>query len=141
MRQNKNTWFCIGRSGLDRTNDFQKFCGSGLDWIQYHQIRTGLGLKNSTVRSSLTMSNPNGLLSQKLCHHLNQGRTANDILMRAAHWMAYFDLWMYWQRSNPNCNDNRRDKVAMRTTCIKIVKFKIIEIRIDCQYYYSENLN
>jgi len=35
------------------------------------------------------MSNPNGLLSQKLCHYLNQSRTFYDILMRA---MAYFDL-------------------------------------------------
>jgi len=26
------------------------------------------------------MSNPNGLLTQKLCHYLNQGRTSNDIL-------------------------------------------------------------
>ena len=38
------------------------------------------------------LSNPNGLLSQKLCHYLNQGRTLNDILMRVEHWMAYFDL-------------------------------------------------
>jgi len=38
------------------------------------------------------MSNPNGLLSQKLCRYLNQGRTMIDILMRAAHWIAYFDL-------------------------------------------------
>jgi len=38
-----------------------------------------------------------------------------------------------------------RDKVALRTTCIKNVKFKIIKIRTSCQYigyfYYSENLN
>ena len=38
------------------------------------------------------MFNPNGLLSQKLCHCFGQGRTLNDMLMRAAHWMAYFDL-------------------------------------------------
>ena len=38
------------------------------------------------------MSNPNGLLSQKLCHYRNQGRTLNNMLMRAAHWMAYFEL-------------------------------------------------
>jgi len=44
MRQNKNTLFYTGRSGLDRTDDFQKFCGSGLDRIQYYRIRTGLGL-------------------------------------------------------------------------------------------------
>jgi len=38
------------------------------------------------------MSNPNGLLNQKLCHYPNQGRTLKDILVRAALWMAYFDL-------------------------------------------------
>jgi len=38
------------------------------------------------------MYNPNGLLSQRVCHYLNQGRTLNDMLMRAAHSMAYFDL-------------------------------------------------
>ena len=43
-----------------------------------------------TVRPA--MSNPNGLLSQNLCHYLNQGHTFNDIVMRPAHWMAYFDL-------------------------------------------------
>ena len=41
---------------------------------------------------------------------------------------------MYWKCSNPNCHGNRRDKVAPRTTCIKNVKFKIIEIRTGCQY-------
>jgi len=44
----------MGGSGLDRTDDFQKFCGSGLDRIQLLQIRIGLGLKNFTVRSSLS---------------------------------------------------------------------------------------
>ena len=38
----------------------------------------------------------------------------------------------------------RRDKMALRTTCIKYVKFTIIT-RTDCQYvgylYYIENLN
>jgi len=38
------------------------------------------------------MSNPNDLLSQNLCHYLNQGCTLNNILMRAAHRMGYFDL-------------------------------------------------
>jgi len=57
MRQNKNTLFYTGRSGLDRTDDFQKFCGLGLDRIQYYRIRTGLGLKNFTVRSSLVRIN------------------------------------------------------------------------------------
>ena len=36
-------------------------------------------------------SNPNGLLSQKLCHYLDQGHTLNDMLLRAAHGTAYFD--------------------------------------------------
>jgi len=49
----KNTWFDIGGSGLDRTDHFQKFCESGLDRIQFYRIRTGLGLKNFTVRLSL----------------------------------------------------------------------------------------
>ena len=48
-----NVWFCKGRSGLDLTDDFQKFRGCGLDRIQLLQIRIGLGLKNFTVRSSL----------------------------------------------------------------------------------------
>ena len=36
------------------------------------------------------VSHPNVVLSKKLCHYLNQGRTSSDILMKAAHWMAYF---------------------------------------------------
>jgi len=52
---------------------------------------------------------------------------------------------MYWKRSHPNCNGNRRDKVALRTICIKNDKFQIIKIRTGCQYvgyfYYSKNLN
>jgi len=56
MRQNKNTWFYIGGSGLDRTVDFQKICLSGLDRIQFYQNRTGVWLKNFTVRSSLVLT-------------------------------------------------------------------------------------
>jgi len=33
MRENINTGFYIGGSGLDRIDDFKKFCGSGLDRI------------------------------------------------------------------------------------------------------------
>jgi len=32
---------------------------------------------------------------------------------------------MYWKRSNPNCNGNRRDKVVPRTTCIKISNWRL----------------
>jgi len=42
--------------------------------------------------SSAAMSNPNGLLSQKVCHYHIEGRTLNNILLRAAHLIAYFDL-------------------------------------------------
>jgi len=38
------------------------------------------------------MSNPNGLLSQEVCHYLNQGRTFNNVLMSAAHGITHFDL-------------------------------------------------
>jgi len=38
------------------------------------------------------MSNPNGLLSQNYITILNQGRTLNDIIIRAAHCVAYADL-------------------------------------------------
>jgi len=44
------------------------------------------------VLYSPAMSNRYALLSQKLCHYLNQGCTLKNILMRAAVWMAYFDL-------------------------------------------------
>jgi len=54
-----NTWFYMGGSGLDQTDDFQKFCGSGLDRIQLLRIRIGLGLKNLTVRSSLVRTSQN----------------------------------------------------------------------------------
>jgi len=43
----------MGGSGLDRTDDFQKFRRSGLDRIQLLRIKIGLGLKNFTVRLSL----------------------------------------------------------------------------------------
>jgi len=39
---------------------------------------------------------------------------------------------MYRKRSNPKCNGNRRDEVALRTTCTKNVTFKIIKIRTGC---------
>jgi len=36
------------------------------------------------IRSELVF-NPNGLLSQKVCRYLDQGRTLKDILIRAEH--------------------------------------------------------
>jgi len=32
---------------------------------------------------------------------------------------------MYWKRSNPNCSGYGRDKVALRTTCIKISNWRL----------------
>jgi len=47
--------------------------------------------------------------------------------------------------SYPICNGNRCNKVVLKTTRNKNVKFKIINIRTGCQsigdFYYSENLN
>jgi len=51
-----------------------------------------LTLPQASSASKSAMSNPNALLSQKLCQYLNRGRTLNSILMRAAHEMAYIDL-------------------------------------------------
>ena len=42
-----------GRTGLDWTHDFQNFCESGLEQIQFFRIRIGPGLKNFTARSFL----------------------------------------------------------------------------------------
>jgi len=53
MRQNKNSLFYMGGTELDWTDDFQNICRSGVERIQFYLIRTGLGLKNFTVRSSL----------------------------------------------------------------------------------------
>ena len=49
-------------------------------------------LELTSKPTSTALSNPNALLSQKLCHYLNQDRTLNYILMSAAHWITYFDL-------------------------------------------------
>jgi len=99
------------------------------------------------------MSTPNGLLSQKVCHYLDQGNTLNDILWRAAHCMTCFDLsklkfsWNKYTESVPilTATVNRHDKAALRTTCIKNDKFKMIKTRTGCQYvgyfYHSENIN
>jgi len=42
--------------------------------------------------TKLTRAHHCGLLSQTLCHYINQGCTMNEILMRVANLMAYFDL-------------------------------------------------
>jgi len=41
---------------------------------------------------------------------------------------------MYRKCLNPNCNGNRRDTVALKTTCIKTPKRKIIKIGTGCHY-------
>jgi len=55
MRQNKKGLhnFTLADQDWIGLIIFQKYCGSGLDRIQFHRIRTGFGLKNFTVRSSL----------------------------------------------------------------------------------------
>ena len=39
MRPNENPWFYMGGSGLDRTDYFQKFGGSGLGRIRFYRTR------------------------------------------------------------------------------------------------------
>jgi len=51
MRKNKNTWFYVGGSALDLTDDFQKFYQAGLDRIQLNRIRAEKF--HIAVRSSL----------------------------------------------------------------------------------------
>jgi len=98
------------------------------------------------------MSNPNVLLSKQVCRYLGQSRTLKDILMRTAHWTAHFEFGkLNLAKPNAlkvfecNCDDNRRDKLALRTTSIKNVTFKIIKTRTSFPYlgyfYYSVNLN
>jgi len=55
------------RTGLDRTDDFQKFCGSRLDRIQFYRIKTELGLKNLTVRLFLRVGKVDLLLILSGC--------------------------------------------------------------------------
>jgi len=52
----------------------------------YGIISWGRAGKTAFKSQKEAMSKPNGLLSQTLRHYnLNQGRTLNDIVMRAAH--------------------------------------------------------
>jgi len=82
MRQNKNTRFCIGGPGLDRIDEFQKFCGTGLDRNQLFRMRTGLGMKNFTVRSSLLGTLDYSILSVLFSveHDPEPGLRSNRIL-------------------------------------------------------------
>jgi len=61
-----------------------KFKWKNIRTAIFHANKLFLFLGLTSCRFSSAMSNPNGLLSQKLCHNLNQGRTLNNILMRAA---------------------------------------------------------
>ena len=103
MRQNENTWFYIGGSGLDRTDEFQKFCGSGLVWIQFYRIRTGLGLKNFTVRSSL-LGTLTSLPAAAYCHSLAANTTLGlyrDLIPR------YFWRWFSLRLGRTQKKTNR----------------------------------
>jgi len=56
--------------------------------LRTRRDETRLGLhraEHSALKLRTAMSNPNGLQSQKPCHCLDQSRTLNDILMRAAY--------------------------------------------------------
>jgi len=53
MGQNKIHGFTWADQDWIELMIFQKFCGSGLDRIQFLRISIGLGLKNFTVCSSV----------------------------------------------------------------------------------------
>jgi len=63
------------RTGLDRTDGSQKLYRSGLDRIQFYWIRTGLGLKNFTVLSSLSHSK-----TRLLDYHGSSANVTNSLL-------------------------------------------------------------
>ena len=68
-----------GQIKSDRIDDFQKFCRSGLNRIQFYRIRTGLRLKNFTVRSSFVQTSLPGLkLNVKRSSTLKYLRTLDD---------------------------------------------------------------
>ena len=58
----------------------------------YNTIPLRMNLFNLFLTFKTTMSKPNSLQSQKSCPCLDQVRILNNILMRAARWMAYCDL-------------------------------------------------
>jgi len=52
MRQNKNSLFYTSGSGLDRTDDFQKIFGPGLDWKISQSAHLWCELPKSTLDAS-----------------------------------------------------------------------------------------
>jgi len=60
--------------------------------VLHYYVTNHTFLYTSVISNSFfdaAMSNPNGLLSQKISNYLKQGRTLKYILMRAALRMAY----------------------------------------------------
>ena len=84
QKANLNTTFYIGGSGLDRTDDFQKFGGLGLDRIQFYRTRTGLRLKNFTVRSSLPCATKRDQSSWR--HHVTRYFARNGDFVLEEEW-------------------------------------------------------
>jgi len=83
---------------------YQYYNGNPVGWDRHKSLWDGNGtdkyvpwtiLQSTSLTQHLcsrfqldfrpAMSNPNGLLSQNVCHYLDQGRTLNDIILRAAH--------------------------------------------------------
>jgi len=53
MRQNEISLFAWANQDWIGLTIFKNFADQELDQIQFYRVRTGLGLKNFTVRSSL----------------------------------------------------------------------------------------
>jgi len=98
MRQNKNTWFSIVRSGLDRTDDFQKLLRistgsnsilSDQDWTRIEKLHSPLISAARTDHKSAALSTPQICLQQfemkKACFVLGLFK---DIRINKASWQS-----------------------------------------------------
>jgi len=111
-------------SGLDRTDDFQKICESGLNRIQFFWIRTGLGVKKFTVHSSL--------IRGKFANRYGSPKTAfkEDLDTDKDIWNAFVDiLWI--QTLGKSCTLHNHWFIIFRST------FCALPPRLSCVYCVS----
>ena len=120
-----------------------------VDVVDYSSSSFFFAFNTSELKTSYVQ--PKWLTEPKLCHCLSQGRTLNDILMRAAYCMATLTLpnyiklkLMYWKRSDPNCSGQSMMKRHWWPPASKMSNSRLLR-RTGCQYvgyfYYSDNLN
>jgi len=104
MRQNKTTWFHIGGSGLDRTDDLKKICGSGLDRIQ-----NCTAVKSSPWRHKILCTSTIAPKSELAVQ--GQNRSANE-----TSWVRFARVWRVFKK-------HRKDAVVRRKGLIITLLF------------------